>query len=225
GALQSPLSLAEGATLWLFGFAVLYGAKGWPFALAALGLVIAAVAVHRRSFGLVLGPESLALVLVGLLLGLSLGAMRTNPPVSAEVAESTDWLALQHWAKDSTPRDAVFIVPPGHDGFRIESERSVYGDWKDGTQGFFNDEFGREWLARMKRLGYRRDLPVRGLNGMDALDDAYRTLDAVALRAIADDAVGGPSKVYVVDFAGAARLGDTPIYRNEHFEVFEETGP
>jgi len=82
------------------------GAEGWPFALAALGLVIAAVAVHRRTFAVALGPEALALVLVGLLLGLSLGAMRTNPPLNAANAEPAAWLDVQRWARAATPLDS-----------------------------------------------------------------------------------------------------------------------
>ena len=220
GAAHNPLSLSELATLWLFGFAVLYGAQGWPFALAAIGVVIAGVSAYRRVVGLALPPEALSLLLIALLFGLSLGAARTSRAGVGSDAPEADWVELQHWARASTPRDAVFIVPPGHDGFRIESERSIYGDWKDGTQGFFNDAVGREWLARMERLGFRRELPVRGLNGMDVLDDAYRKLDARRLHDIADDIVGGPSKVYIVDFADSQRLGSVPIYRNDHYAVF-----
>jgi hypothetical protein len=70
------------------------------------------------------------------------------------VAASESWLDAQRWAKRNTSADDVFIVPPQSDGFRIESERTIYGDWKDGTLMNFNPEFGKEWFRRMKNLGY-----------------------------------------------------------------------
>ena len=114
-------------------------------------------------------------------------------------------------------------MPPGHDGFRVESERAIYGDWKDGTQAFFNVEVGREWMIRMQRLGYRSDMPVRGLTGMEVLDEAYRKLGHDELIDIADEI--GSSKVYVVDFAGATRWTEDPAYRNEEYAVYGLSTP
>ena len=225
GAAKLALPVSGLATLWLAGFAVLYGAEGWPFALVALMVLIAAMATYRRMFDRAPAPELLALVLIGLLGGLAFGAARNRPPIRFSNLQPAAWLEVQRWARMATPKDAVFIVPPGHDGFRVESERTIYGDWKDGTQAFFNAEVGREWLKRMKRLGYRPEMPVRGLSGLDFLDDAYRRLDRDELVAIAGDV--GSSKVYVVDFADSTRWTEDAAYRNEKYAVygFAVSGP
>jgi hypothetical protein len=73
-------------------------------------------------------------------------------------------------------------------------------------------------MARMRRLGYRPEMPVRGLTGMEALDEAYRNLSRDELVAIADEI--GSSKVYVVDFAGSTRWTEDAAYRNEKFAVY-----
>lgn len=225
GALVAAARLELGApalaTLWTMGFAVLYEAEGWPFALIALALVIAAMAAYRRVVGQAIAPETLALLLVALVSGLALAASRANPPMRIRNGQPAAWIDVQRWARARTAKDAVFIVPPGHDGFRIESERAIYGDWKDGTQAFFNATFGREWLTRMHRLGYRPELQVRGLTGMELLDDAYRELERSELLAIARELE--PSSVYAVDFAGSKRwsAAEEPAYRNDEYVVYE----
>jgi hypothetical protein len=49
-----------------------------------------------------------------------------------------------------TPKTAVFLTPPKEAGFRVFSERGIVGEWKDGTQQYFDDAFAREWGRRME---------------------------------------------------------------------------
>jgi hypothetical protein len=70
--------------------------------------------------------------------------------------ESGDWRDVQDWARTATPRDAVFLTPPQESGFRVFSERTVVGEWKDGTQQYFDDAFVRAWGERMRALGGER---------------------------------------------------------------------
>jgi hypothetical protein len=67
--------------------------------------------------------------------------------------ESGSWRAAQNWVRENTPRDAVILTPPKEAGFRVFSERTIVGEWKDGTQQYFDDSFVREWGARMEILG------------------------------------------------------------------------
>ena len=53
----------------------------------------------------------------------------------------------------NTPKDAILVTPPQEAGFRVFSERSVVGEWKDGTQQYFDQDFANEWAARMEALG------------------------------------------------------------------------
>ena len=67
--------------------------------------------------------------------------------------ESGPWRDVQDWARDNTPRSAAFLTPPSEAGFRVFSGRTVVGEWKDGTQQYFDDAFVREWGERMEALG------------------------------------------------------------------------
>jgi len=46
------------------------------------------------------------------------------------------------------------VRAPGRRETPPPSEPRIYGDWKDGTQAYFNPQFGEAWLARMRRLGF-----------------------------------------------------------------------
>lgn len=63
------------------------------------------------------------------------------------------WRAVQIWVKENTARDAMLLTPPYQAGFRIFSERSIVGDWKDGTQQYFDIDYAYEWWRRMQDLG------------------------------------------------------------------------
>jgi hypothetical protein len=223
GVARGPVAASGIATLWILGFVVFFEAEGWPFGLAALAIAMAVVAAHVRLFGRAIAPEALALVLVALVAGLAFGASRANRALNTANAQTPEWLDVQRWARAATARDAVFIVPPGHDGFRVESERSIYADWKDGTQAFFNADVGHEWLERMQRLGYHRDLPVTGLTGVETLDQAFRELELKELLAIASDLA--LPKVYVVDFADSHRFAQEAAYQNARYAVFGISSP
>ena len=64
--------------------------------------------------------------------------------------EQGSFRAAQNWARTQTPKSAVFLTPPKEAGFRVFSERSIVGEWKDGTQQYFDDAFAREWGRRME---------------------------------------------------------------------------
>jgi uncharacterized protein DUF6798 len=67
--------------------------------------------------------------------------------------ESGAWRATQDWVRTHTPRSAVLLTPPREAGFRVFSERTIVGEWKDGTQQYFDDAFVKEWGARMEAVG------------------------------------------------------------------------
>lgn len=86
-----------------------------------------------------------------------------KPLVRAEDA-SDPWIDVQRWARNNTPKDAVFLTPAQPGGFRLHSERPVVCEWRDGTQMYFSASFAREWFRRLNAL--RRDmvLDARGRN-------------------------------------------------------------
>jgi len=67
--------------------------------------------------------------------------------------ENNPWREVQDWVRENTAKDAVLVTPPMETGFRVFSERTIVGEWKDGTQQYFNDAFSKEWALRMEALG------------------------------------------------------------------------
>lgn len=65
-----------------------------------------------------------------------------------------DWEQLQYWVKDNTPLASVFIVPPYRDGFRVFSQRSPVVEWVDGSAMHWSPGFEKEWLRRIRDLGF-----------------------------------------------------------------------
>lgn len=69
---------------------------------------------------------------------------------------------LSHWARDNTPRAAMFLFPDaGHllypGLFRVDAMRAVYVDWKSGGQVNYLKDFAGEWGTRwdaMNREGF-----------------------------------------------------------------------
>jgi hypothetical protein len=114
--------------------------------------------------------------------------------------EGGGWREAQDWARRSTPKDAVFLTPPREAGFRVFSERTVVGEWKDGTQQYFDDAFVSEWGDRMQAL--------RG--------DAYPSLSDEELLALA----ARYHATYIVLPARPIRPGLVPVYRAKGFAIY-----
>jgi len=62
------------------------------------------------------------------------------------------WRGVQMWARENTKKDALFLTPPNNTGFRIFSQRPIVGEWKDGTQQYFDADYSYEWWRRMQDL-------------------------------------------------------------------------
>lgn len=128
----------------------------------------------------------------------------------ADNRSDPDWVAAQRWALDHSPADAAFIVPPAEWGWRVDSRRTSYGDWYDGTQNFFDAGYGRLWLERMRTLGFD--------GRIDALPETYRALSPGAF-ARAAAAYPDSVPVYVVQYADAPSPGGAPAYANDRFRI------
>jgi uncharacterized protein DUF6798 len=114
--------------------------------------------------------------------------------------ESGAWRDVQDWVRLHTPKDAIFVTPPQEAGFRVFSERTVVGEWKDGTQQYFDEQFANEWAARMQALG----------------PEGYARLSDEQLTQIARRF--GAS--FVVAPLRQRRPGLEERYRNNHYAVY-----
>lgn len=147
---------------------------------------------------------------------LLLGVAGSLHKVQFSIANSQNkgWLSAQQWARENTPKDAAFIVPPYMEGFRVESERATYGEWKDGTQMIFNPSFGQEWMRRMQNLGYEKEKP-------QPLKEAFTHLTSTDFEKVAAELKPAHSKVFAVMPAEMQTFGFPVTFSNEEFRVVE----
>lgn len=66
----------------------------------------------------------------------------------AEIFDN-DWIATQLWIRENTPSNSIFLTNPYKKGFRVFSERSIVGEYKDGGPLLFSFVFALEWDKRM----------------------------------------------------------------------------
>jgi hypothetical protein len=109
---------------------------------------------------------------------------------------------LSQWARDSTPRDAVFLFPdagqdlyPGI--FRAEAQRAIYVDWKSGGQVNFFQAFGEQWWSRWQRT------MARPFDPRDVAQYAAMKID------------------YLVVGRNNRLKGATPVFDNGRFLVYK----
>jgi hypothetical protein len=169
-----------------------------PTVMGALGLALL-VLIARQA-----GPRERLLLGAGAALAtLAWLAPATYAPRRARW-DSGDWRDVQDWVRLNTPKDAIFLTPPQETGFRVFSERTVVGEWKDGTQQYFDEEFALEWGRRMEALGPQ---------GFVKLPDARLLELAQRYRA-----------AYVVVPPRKRHEGLQEVYRNGHYAVYAVPG-
>lgn len=147
----------------------------------------------------------------------------THSPI-LENASAYTWREVQSWARENTVAGALFIVPPNVFGFRTESERTIYGDWKDGTQTFFNPSFGTEWMRRMRRLGYDDSMGIRSFENLELLRGAYEGLDEEDFLEMDQEMAADHPQSYVVMFRFQGSAGDRELERLDFPVAFENEG-
>lgn len=89
--------------------------------------------------------------------------------------DESNWRKVQMWARDHTQVSDIFITPPYLTGFRIFSERTIVGEWKDGTQQYFDSEYGSVWWERMNDLGKGKEFDKLSVERLMSLADKYKS--------------------------------------------------
>jgi endo-1,4-beta-xylanase len=62
------------------------------------------------------------------------------------------WQQMQRLTRLHTPVQARILTPVRRSGFRTHSQRSIVGEWRDGTMQFFDPAFAAGWAKRMTLL-------------------------------------------------------------------------
>lgn len=145
-----------------------------------------------------------------------LEAREFNPGIAKYASKTSSWVRVCQWIRANGPVDAVYITPPGNNGFSSLSERSTIVDFKNNPDG------GRkmaEWFERLKDLSGGRLPKGRGFENRDLLNEAYDRLTAEQLRTI--------SRKYRAGFAVVSSKNDLPfevLYRNQRYQVVRING-
>ena len=127
--------------------------------------------------------------------------------------EETACYDAQIWARDHTPREAAFLVPPEGCGFRILSQRSSWGEWSDGNAMYFDPAFANTFL---KRVAVLDQAPVpEGTAIIDSLTEKYKNEPWDRIRAVASE-----NKLdYIVQFRSTQYPAE-PAYSNATFAIY-----
>ncbi|MDX2042897.1 MAG: DUF6798 domain-containing protein [Acidobacteriota bacterium] len=95
--------------------------------------------------------------------------------------EPSNWVGAALWVKANGPRDTVYVVPPGRNGFSVLSERSIVAEFKLNPDGSM---FLAEWFERLRDLS-GGELPTgRGFENRRPLDKAFAKLTNEQLLAL-----------------------------------------
>lgn len=93
----------------------------------------------------------------------------------------TNWVRICNWIRDNGPRDAVYLTPPGQDGFTYLTNRSNIVEFKINPDGASSMA---EWFERLRDLSGGRLPTERGLKNRRPLNKSYGELSREQLIAL-----------------------------------------
>ena len=130
------------------------------------------------------------------------------PKFNYQSAQQTEWISLQTFVKNNTDKESLVIVPPETEGFRLNSLRSSYGDYKDGALVFYSLDYAKQWKKRMETLGVAFN--AEGVNS-DYKNLTYTELQRVFLES-SEPFDAGYAIVYKNQYEGSHVLFETTNY-------------
>jgi hypothetical protein len=141
---------------------------------------------------------------------LPIGLAHLTANVQTHFSPKNSFDRLGSWARENTPPDAVFIVPPYTDSFRLVAERAIVVDFKT-----FGDAL--EWRQRMDDLSGGRSLAL-GEAYYTQLREAYTQLSPEQFASLGQKY----NAQYVVVERSQAPLGDfTVVYENDGYFLYQ----
>lgn len=168
--------------------------------------------------------------------------LRKQPHFAREVRAANPEIAEAcAWAKENTPGEAVFLIPPDLEEFRVLSQRAVVVDWKNVP--YRNAEL-RDWFDRIARTtnlaSLRPFIHEDEIRGLSISDDDYttktlespglmmaiRTLTPIELRAAYEDnteiSVDFLARHYGADYVVARRsFPKSALFSNSQFHIYQ----
>jgi hypothetical protein len=124
----------------------------------------------------------------------SIPATRQGVSYSMEISkfaqQNSDWVKACLWANDNTGREALFLTPPGNEGFTYLSNRANVGEFKINPDG---SQYLKEWYERLGDLAGGALPAEKGFANAQALNRAYTSLNQQQLLSLREK--------YKADFA------------------------
>ena len=125
--------------------------------------------------------------------------------------EKSNWVDAALWVKANGPRDTVYIVPPGRNGFSMLAERSIVAEFKLNPDGSM---FLADWFERLRDLS-GGELPTgRGFDNRRPLDKAFAKLTNEQLLALSQKYNAGYAVLY-----RDSKAQFEVIYQNKDYRV------
>ncbi|MGH9766382.1 MAG: DUF6798 domain-containing protein [Blastocatellia bacterium] len=91
---------------------------------------------------------------------------------------SSNWINICRWIRSNSPRDAVYLTPPGANGFTSLAERSNLADFKNNPDSGL---YLAQWFERLRDLAGGTLPDGRGAENRQLFNKAYAGLSAEQL--------------------------------------------
>ena len=125
--------------------------------------------------------------------------------------EKSNWVDAALWVKANGPRDTVYIVPPGRNGFSVLAERSIVAEFKLNPDGSM---FLADWFERLRDLS-GGELPTgKGFDNRRPLDKAFAKLTNEQLLALSQKYNAGYAVLY-----RDSKAQFQVVYQNKDYRV------
>jgi hypothetical protein len=125
--------------------------------------------------------------------------------------QSSNWIGLCRWIRSNGPRDAVYLTPPGANGFTSLAERSNVVDFKNNPDSGL---YLARWFERLRDLAGGVLPSGRGMENRQLFNKAYAELSAERLVEV--------GKKYGAEYAvlpKASKADLEVIYSNDGYRL------
>lgn len=125
--------------------------------------------------------------------------------------QKSSWADVARWVKTNGPRDTVYLVAPGRNGFSVLSERQIVAEFKLNPDGSM---YLNEWLERLRDLAGGELPKGRGFENRRLFDKAFAKLSNEQLLAL--------SAKYNANYAILSKDSKAQfdaIYQNKEYRV------
>ena len=125
--------------------------------------------------------------------------------------QSSNWINICRWIRSNSPRNAVYLTPPGANGFTSLAERSNVADFKNNPDSGL---YLAQWFERLRNLAGGTLPNGRGYDNRQLLNKAYGDLSQERLVEV--------GKKYGAEYAvlpKSSKADFEVIYKNDGYRL------